>query len=488
MTEREAFIEAIATNPGEDTPRLAFADWLQEHGEEPRAEFIRLQCAPARHPYNWNNPERERATHMLARHLPEWFGELFRAVGMPVPTGTHRPRTMWDTWRYGPYALRYVWGPEVDAIDPISEGADDPMTEGVLVRFAEEEVDPPDNAPPPRPVRFLDYLGFDRGFVTTLNVALAHRTAGCSLARAFRLEPVHRLALGLAPNPGHWRALTDPCLHRVRELRVWLLGSVLSAPDHADALGAVLDDPALAGVRELVFEGEDLRSEYEREEHSMINRYAPPALVERMLQTEVANVVARLRLVVGRDGTRAFASGAALTNLRSLDLSWNHLEKSDRVALNQYRGRLEALNLAGNANDPGPLLDGPPWARLTHLTLSDTGIGAREVTALARPDLFPALERLCLTGYVELAESALATLADAFRNGGFALLTHLTLPYHVPEDGTLALAAAVAPTQLRELDLRATYRLSDEVKDRIRALLGDRVLLNPHGENDTIPF
>ena len=45
--ERIAFYRAIADAPDDDTPRLVFADWLQEHGEDARAEFIRLQCAIA---------------------------------------------------------------------------------------------------------------------------------------------------------------------------------------------------------------------------------------------------------------------------------------------------------------------------------------------------------------------------------------------------------------------------------------------------------
>jgi uncharacterized protein (TIGR02996 family) len=44
MTERDAFLRAIAANLYDDTPRLAFADWLDEHGEHDRAEFIRVQC------------------------------------------------------------------------------------------------------------------------------------------------------------------------------------------------------------------------------------------------------------------------------------------------------------------------------------------------------------------------------------------------------------------------------------------------------------
>ena len=46
MTDRNALMAAIAANPDEDTPRLALADWLEEHGnkaEQARAEFIRLQ-------------------------------------------------------------------------------------------------------------------------------------------------------------------------------------------------------------------------------------------------------------------------------------------------------------------------------------------------------------------------------------------------------------------------------------------------------------
>lgn len=48
MDDRRALMAAILANPEEDTPRLALADWLQEHGDkhdQARAEFIRLQIA-----------------------------------------------------------------------------------------------------------------------------------------------------------------------------------------------------------------------------------------------------------------------------------------------------------------------------------------------------------------------------------------------------------------------------------------------------------
>lgn len=39
MTDRDALLRAILLAPGDDTPRLAFADWLDEHGEPGRAEL-----------------------------------------------------------------------------------------------------------------------------------------------------------------------------------------------------------------------------------------------------------------------------------------------------------------------------------------------------------------------------------------------------------------------------------------------------------------
>ena len=46
MRDRDeaAFLRSIAEEGDNNTGRLVFADWLEEHGESPRAEFIRVQC------------------------------------------------------------------------------------------------------------------------------------------------------------------------------------------------------------------------------------------------------------------------------------------------------------------------------------------------------------------------------------------------------------------------------------------------------------
>jgi uncharacterized protein (TIGR02996 family) len=50
LPEEAAFLAAILDDPADDTPRLVYADWLEDHDRHDRAEFIRLQCFYARKP------------------------------------------------------------------------------------------------------------------------------------------------------------------------------------------------------------------------------------------------------------------------------------------------------------------------------------------------------------------------------------------------------------------------------------------------------
>jgi uncharacterized protein (TIGR02996 family) len=81
MNEREALLRAICDNPDEDTPRLVFADWLQENGDEERAEFIRLQCEAARLAADDGRLEEliRRAGGLQRQFGKRWLNEL------PVP-------------------------------------------------------------------------------------------------------------------------------------------------------------------------------------------------------------------------------------------------------------------------------------------------------------------------------------------------------------------------------------------------------------------
>ncbi|WP_439622894.1 TIGR02996 domain-containing protein [Gemmata sp.] len=50
MTDHDALLAAICASPDEDTPRLALADWLDEHDRHAHAGFVRAQVELARTP------------------------------------------------------------------------------------------------------------------------------------------------------------------------------------------------------------------------------------------------------------------------------------------------------------------------------------------------------------------------------------------------------------------------------------------------------
>src|SRR4051812_42154714 len=62
----------------DDGPRLILADWLEEHGQPDRAEFVRVQVRRHRVP-EWDARQTElarREAELLRRHHAEWLGPL----------------------------------------------------------------------------------------------------------------------------------------------------------------------------------------------------------------------------------------------------------------------------------------------------------------------------------------------------------------------------------------------------------------------------
>jgi len=78
MTREGAFLADIAEHPDDDAPRLIYADWLEEHGNHARAEFIRTQVALAR--LTSDSPRRRqlaaRARELLGKHGKKWAGAV----------------------------------------------------------------------------------------------------------------------------------------------------------------------------------------------------------------------------------------------------------------------------------------------------------------------------------------------------------------------------------------------------------------------------
>jgi uncharacterized protein (TIGR02996 family) len=74
--QERAFWEAIQEAPEDDTPRLVYADWCEDHGQPERAEFIRAQIELEG--LAVGDPRRaaleDRADDLLARHEMDWLG------------------------------------------------------------------------------------------------------------------------------------------------------------------------------------------------------------------------------------------------------------------------------------------------------------------------------------------------------------------------------------------------------------------------------
>ena len=74
MTDNEALLQAICSDPDNVTLRLVYADWLEDQGD-PRADFIRVQCQLAEMDEDderWAGLKEEEL-RLLNRHGAGWF-------------------------------------------------------------------------------------------------------------------------------------------------------------------------------------------------------------------------------------------------------------------------------------------------------------------------------------------------------------------------------------------------------------------------------
>ncbi len=72
--DEQAFYKRMSADPDDDLPRLAFADWLDEHGRADRAEFVRLQIDRFRH--SPADPPSARERELLAANAADWLTEV----------------------------------------------------------------------------------------------------------------------------------------------------------------------------------------------------------------------------------------------------------------------------------------------------------------------------------------------------------------------------------------------------------------------------
>jgi uncharacterized protein (TIGR02996 family) len=82
MRDPDRFLRAVLADPDDTGLRLVFADWLEEHGDAARAEFIRVECEMETVPGSEPRRKRlvERASELLKGNRARWFGPIPRLV------------------------------------------------------------------------------------------------------------------------------------------------------------------------------------------------------------------------------------------------------------------------------------------------------------------------------------------------------------------------------------------------------------------------
>src|SRR5262249_20861921 len=94
MIENEALLSAISADPDDDSLRLVYADWLEEHGQPDRARLIRVQIETARLPDNTEPPtalqvEEEQLLEACEKALPQLEGITFGGFERGLASSVH---------------------------------------------------------------------------------------------------------------------------------------------------------------------------------------------------------------------------------------------------------------------------------------------------------------------------------------------------------------------------------------------------------------
>ena len=357
MSEREQLLAAVCANPDDDTPRLVFADWLEENGEPDRAAFIRAQIRFAQMPTDdpgWYAAEAAVRTPWKS-HTGRWQAEL-----------PELPGVLWGEYRRGFVAEAHVPDPETF------------LREGDRIMAAA----------PVAEVRFGAWSNF------------------AVVAECPALANLRRLRLG------HSRLLSDDDLRPVFESphapRLTLLHVAFEnlGPGAARALAACSH---LTGLRELMICGNRLGDEgliaLAGSPHltglRAINAHSNgfgPAGVEALAASRSLGGLTDLHLGdsgIDTSAARALAASKTLTRLTRLNLTHHEI-------------RAEGVRAIANS---------PNFAGLRHLLLQGwpTGagrIGPEGAEAIARSPYLTQLRVLILFG-CDLGDAGVAALASS---------------------------------------------------------------------------
>jgi uncharacterized protein (TIGR02996 family) len=419
MDRAAAFLGAIRDEPDDDTPRLIFADWLEEHGgaaERARAAFVRAQCALARLPAD--DPGRpaleDEARSLLAAHEAEWAAPL---AGVAADWEFRRGFVEWVRVSAGDllaHAERLFDSAPLRAAHVRLGDGQAPALAACPYLARLEALDLSDCHLRDRAVQEILASPHLAG-VSELDLA-GNGVEGPAVRALAESEVLHRLRrLDFSRNHGfgdraartlasaaragglRWLGLADTNLtaHGVQDVfrspALRGLTGLTVARSHAPwprDLNAVLDGPG-AGPLPDRLEALDLSG----------HRLNVPA-ARRLGSPNLRRLVLR-RCGLGDAGVQALAESPELAGLTALDVGVNRVGPAglEALAASPHMANLTELRAGGNtARDAGAkaLASSPHLTGLTVLDLSNNGLGGPGVRTVAESPNLAGLRALSL--------------------------------------------------------------------------------------------
>lgn len=391
MTDRDALYRAVLENPDDDLPRLAYADWCEEHDDPGYARFIRTQVELARVP-EWDPLWLRASAHergVIGPGFPYPRPRLppgFELLGFRRGFAWHVRTTGTEAFTTSAPAL--MAAAPIQAVEVSSALVAHPTDTGRLagdpalarlrrLSFARSGLTADGIrrlADSPHAAGLTD-LGLFSGGITADGIRELFRSP--LIGRLTRLRFFSTGAVG-AGIPAAVAAAEGP--HRLRSL-----GLTETTGGRAD-LVRLFDAPLLRGVAELDLSVHDLG----RDGFAALAASPAAAVLESL---------SLRRTAPGLPGARALAASPALANLRRLDLRSCNVGPLgvQALAASPHLRNLVDLDLGGNSvkeSGAAALAASPHLRNLVRLDLEDGDIGDRGALALLDSPVTAGLARL----------------------------------------------------------------------------------------------
>ena len=435
MSQHEAFLQSILEAPNDDAPRLVYADWLDDHGDGDRAEFIRVQCRLARlDPYDPERRElRRREYELHAEHWGEWAAPFVGRVERWRFRRGFVEQIRCDGRQFLKEAKRLL------ELAPIRELLLEHPEKGDFRRVVAS-----------KHLRRITHLDLD--FARLGDDGMAGLADSSNVAQLTDLS----LKWNDLTTAGMLAVVRTPRLRSLR--RVQFYESDGWGKD--DDFQAVVKGCTLPALQRLHW-----------------NSKLSPDSIRALLDAPLARQLTSLSLQrIGPEGLRLLAGSAALERLEWLEAQYGEdvdAEAAARLAGSPLMGRLTSLTLSLlKLGDDGVIeLSRAPAGRLRELDLSCNQIGEAGARALAGAPLCRSLARLDLASNC-FGDRGAAALAKSANLGS---LRHLDVgSSDVTWRGARALLGSPLADQLSLLGLGGN-EIGTKAFGALRARMGERL-------------